>query len=108
MERDIWHEVLDGIREILSGKGKKVSVSFPPAARVRQATGLSRGEFSEIPGVSARPLRDGKQGRRKPSGAAAPLPGIAEKNPSPGAKRTREETFIEGIPAWPGPTSTRP
>ena len=77
--RDIWQEVLESVREIQAGKGKKISVTLPPAARVRQATGLSQAEFAEILGVSVRTLQDWEQGRRKPSGAAATLLRIAEK-----------------------------
>ena len=80
-DRDIWQEVLDGVREIQTGKGKRVSVSLPAAARVRKASGLSQSEFAEILGVSVRTLQDWEQGRRKPSGAAATLLKIAEKNP---------------------------
>ena len=80
--RDIWQEVLDGVREIQAGKGKKVSVSLPPASRVRQATGLSQVEFAKVLGVSVRTLQDWEQGRRKPSGAAATLLKIAEKHPT--------------------------
>ena len=79
--RDIWQEVLDGVREIQSGKGKRVSVSLPPVTRVRQTTGLSQREFAQMLGVSLRTLQDWEQGRRKPSGAAATLLKIAEKNP---------------------------
>ena len=79
--RDIWQEVLDGVREIQAGKGKNVSVALPPAARVRKASGLSQMEFAEVLGVSVRTLQDWEQGRRKPSGAAATLLKIAEKNP---------------------------
>ena len=80
--RDIWQEVLDGVREFQAGKGKKVSVSLPPAARVRKASGLSQVEFAEVLGVSVRTLQDWEQGRRKPSGAAAALLKIAEKHPT--------------------------
>ena len=79
--RDIWQEVLDGVREIQAGKGKKASVSLPAAARVRKASGLSQSEFAEILGVSVRTLQDWEQGRRRPSGAAATLLRIAEKHP---------------------------
>ena len=79
--RDIWQEVLDGVREVRAGKGKKVSVTLPAAARVRKASGLSQSEFAEILGVSVRTLQDWEQGRRRPSGAAATLLRIAEKHP---------------------------
>ena len=80
--RDIWQEVLDGVREIQAGKGKKVSVSLPPASRVRKASGLSQAEFAEILGVSVRTLQDWEQGCRRPSVVAATLLEIAEKNPT--------------------------
>ena len=80
--RDIWQEILDGVREIQAGKGKKVSVTLPAAARVRKASGLTQSEFAEILGVSVRTLQDWEQGRRKPSGAAATLLRIAEKHPT--------------------------
>ncbi len=79
--RDIWQEVLDGVREIQAEKGKRVSVSLPAAARVRKALGLSQREFAEILGVSIRTLQDWEQGRRRPSGAAATLLRIVEKHP---------------------------
>ena len=80
--RDIWQEVLDGVREIQAGKGKSVSVSLSAAARVRKASGLSQSEFAEILGVSVRTLQDWEQGRRRPSGAAATLLRIVEKHPT--------------------------
>jgi putative transcriptional regulator len=80
--RDIWQEVLDGVREIQAGKGKTVSVTLPAAARVRKTSGLSQVEFAEILGVSVRTLQDWEQGRRKPSGAAATLLRIVEKHPT--------------------------
>jgi putative transcriptional regulator len=43
--------------------------------------GLSQKEFAKILGVSVRTLQDWEQGRRKPSGEAATLLKIAEKNP---------------------------
>jgi putative transcriptional regulator len=79
--RDIWEEVLEGAREIQAGKGKKVSVTLPAAARVRKASGLSQSDFAGVLGVSVRTLQDWEQGRRTPSGAAAALLRIAEKHP---------------------------
>ena len=80
-DRNIWQEVLEGVREIQDGKGKRILISLPAAARVRKASGLSQSEFAKILGVSVRTLQDWEQGRRKPSGAAATLLKIAEKNP---------------------------
>ena len=80
--RDFWQEVLEGVREIQAGKGKKVSVTLPAAARVRKASGLSQREFAGVLGVSIRTLQDWEQGRRTPSGAAAALLRIAEKHPA--------------------------
>ena len=79
--RDIWQEVLESFREIQGGKGKKVSMTRPAAARVRKTSGLSLAEFAEILGVSVRTLQDWEQGRKKPSGAPAAVLKIAEKNP---------------------------
>ncbi len=79
--REIWEEVLDGIGETQAGKGKRVSVTLPAAARIRKGSGLSQVEFAEVLGVSVRTLQDWEQGRRKPSGAAATLLKTAEKNP---------------------------
>ena len=80
-DRNIWQEVLEGVREIQDGKGKRILISLPAAARVRKASGLSQSEFAEILGVSVRTLQDWEQGRRRPSGAAATLLRIAEKHP---------------------------
>ena len=41
---DIWQEVLESVGEIQAGKGKKVSMTRPAAARVRKASGLSQAE----------------------------------------------------------------
>ena len=80
--RDIWQEVLESVREIQAGKGKKVSMTLPAAARVRKASGLSQAEFAEILGVSVQTLEDWEQGRRRPTGAVATLLKIAEINPT--------------------------
>ena len=79
--RDIGQEVLESVGEIQAGKGKKVSMTRPAAARVRKASGLCQAEFAEILGVSVRTLQDWEQGCRRPSVAAATLLEIVEKNP---------------------------
>lgn len=81
-ERDVWQEVLDGIREIKAGGGERTNVE--PASRIVRArlkSGLSQSEFATVLGVSKRTLEQWEQGRRKPSGAAQTLLRIAERHP---------------------------
>lgn len=81
-QRDVWQEVLDGIREIKAGGGKRRVVeprSF--VVRVRLKTGLSQAEFAAVLGVSKRTLEQWEQGRRTPSGAAQSLLKIADRHP---------------------------
>ena len=69
--RDVWREVLDGVKEIKSGGGKRRVVL--PATRARLKMGLSQVEFAKLLGVSRRTLEQWEQGRREPSGAAKTL-----------------------------------
>ena len=81
-ERDVWQEVLDGIREIKSGGGKR-SVVEPrsPIVRARLKAGLTQEQFAALLGVSRRTLEQWEQGRRKPSQAAKTLIKVAELYP---------------------------
>ena len=81
-ERDVWTEVLEGVKEIKAGGGKRSSVK--PAshvAQVRMKSGLSQAQFATALGVSKRTLEQWEQGRREPSGAARQLLKIAERHP---------------------------
>jgi putative transcriptional regulator len=81
-ERDVWREVLEGVREIKAGGGRRTKVE--PASRIvraRMNSGLSQSEFAAVLGVSKRTLEQWEQGRRKPSGAAQTLLKIAERHP---------------------------
>lgn len=81
-ERNVWQEVLDGIREIKSGGGKRKQVEpGSDVVRARLKSGLSQAEFAAVLGVSKRTLEQWEQGRRKPSGAAQTLLKIAERHP---------------------------
>lgn len=81
-QRDVWQEVLDGIREIKAGGGKKVKVEAKSyVVGVRLKSGLSQAKFAAALGVSKRTLEQWEQGRRKPSGAAKQLLKIAERHP---------------------------
>lgn len=79
-KRDIGREILDGLREIKSGKHGRV-INVPDVAEIREKTGLSQARFAQLLGVSVRTLQDWEQGRRSPSGAARTLLMIADKNP---------------------------
>jgi putative transcriptional regulator len=86
-ERDVWQEVLDGVREIKSGGGKRTEVEAKSqVVRIRLKSGLSQAQFAAALGVSKRTLEQWEQGRREPSGAAKQLLKIAERHP---------EVFIE-------------
>ena len=80
--RNVWQEVLDGVREIKAGGGKRTKVkSQSQVVRVRLNSGLSQAQFAAALGVSKRTLEQWEQGRRKPSGAAKTLLLIAERHP---------------------------
>lgn len=80
--RDIWQEVLDSVREIKAGGGKRV-VAEPrsPIVRARLRSGLTQAQFAALLGVSKRTLEQWEQGRREPSGAAKTLIRVAELHP---------------------------
>ncbi|MCA9447797.1 MAG: helix-turn-helix domain-containing protein [Candidatus Omnitrophica bacterium] len=81
-ERDVWREVLEGVREIKAGGGKRTKVEPKSrVVRVRLKSGLSQAQFASVLGVSKRTLQQWEQGRREPSGAARTLLKIAERHP---------------------------
>ncbi len=80
-KRDIGQEILEGLRELNSGKHGRI-INIPDVAGIRKKTGLSQVRFAQLLGVSVRTLQDWEQGRRCPSGAARTLLMIADKNPN--------------------------
>ena len=80
--RDVWQEVLDGVRHIKAGRGKRTRVQpRSPIVQVRVKAGLTQAQFATLLGVSPRTLEQWEQGRRVPSGAAKTLIRVAEKHP---------------------------
>ena len=80
-ERDVWQEVVEGVREIKSGGGRRTKVEPKSSVvRVRLKSGLSQAQFATALGVSKRTLEQWEQGRREPSGAAQTLLKIAERH----------------------------
>jgi putative transcriptional regulator len=80
--RNIWQEVLDGVREIKAGGGKRRQAAPRTlVASVRLKSGISQTQFASLLGVSKRTLEQWEQGRREPSGAAKTLIRIADLRP---------------------------
>ena len=81
-KRNIGEEVLQGIRDIKTGKtGRVFRVEVTQATEARIKLELSLSEFAEMLGVSVRTLQDWEQGRREPSGAAKTLLKVAVEAP---------------------------
>jgi putative transcriptional regulator len=76
-KRDLGAELLEAIREIKAGGGRRFSVNVSQATEARFTLGMSQAEFAKMLGVSARTLQDREQGRRQPSGAAKALLKVA-------------------------------
>lgn len=63
-KRDVWQEVLDGVREIKAGGGKRFVVEpRSPIVPARLKAGLTQAQFAALLGVSRRTLEQ-EQGRR--------------------------------------------
>lgn len=57
--RDIWQEVLDGVRQIKKGQhGRKFVLEVSPIVETRNKVGLSQSDFAKLLGVSKRTLQD--------------------------------------------------
>ncbi|MBN8921808.1 MAG: transcriptional regulator [Rhodanobacter sp. 68-29] len=81
-QRDIGQEVLQAVREIKAGGGRRFTVQVAEATEARLKLGLSQADFAAMLGVSTRTLQDWEQGRRKPSGAAKALLKVAVAAPN--------------------------
>ena len=79
--RDIGNEILEAIRAIKRGEGRRIEIDEPDVRAVREKVGVSQAAFAALLGVSPRTLQDWEQGRRKPSGPARSLLRIAGKHP---------------------------
>ncbi len=80
--RNIGEEVLQAIRDIKAGRGKRTIVFRPnDVARVREKLKITQSQLATIVGVSVRTLREWEQGRRRPKGAAVAFLAIASARP---------------------------
>ena len=61
-KRDVWQEVLDGVREIKAGGGKRKKVGpTSHVVNVRLKSGLSQAQFAAALGVSNAPWSSGSR-----------------------------------------------
>jgi putative transcriptional regulator len=72
-KRDIGAEVLQAIREIKAGRGRRFTVQLALATEARLKLSLSQADVAAMIGVSVRTFQDWEQGRREPRGAAKAL-----------------------------------
>ena len=80
--RDLGAELLEAVREIKRGGGRRYVVEIPrDVPTIRQRTGLSQSAFAALLGVSVRTLQDWEQGRRHPTGPALALLRVADRHP---------------------------
>ena len=70
--RDISSEILESIRAIKQGEGRRIEVEEPEVRTVREKVGVSQIAFAALLGVSPRTLQDWEQGRRKRAVRPAP------------------------------------
>jgi putative transcriptional regulator len=94
--RDIGAEVLQAVRDIKAGKGKRITLPVPTAVEARHKVGVSQAEFARLLGVSVRTLQDWEQGRRQPTGAARSLLAVASKRPKVMREVLRELAEVPG------------
>ncbi len=81
-KRDIGREILDGLKAIKAGKGRRWKVEVPRDVKaIREKAGLSQSAFAALLGVSVRTLQDWEQGRRVPRGPALALLRVADRHP---------------------------
>jgi len=81
-KRNLGEELLEGIKAIKRGEGKRRTIKLPSDVKIiREKTGLSQSAFAALMGVSVRTLQDWEQGRRNPSGPAYALLRVAERHP---------------------------
>ena len=81
-KRDVDREILEGIKAIKEGKGRRFKVELPSDVKtIREHLHLSQSAFAALMGVSVKTLQEWEQGRRKPSGPASALLRIANRHP---------------------------
>ena len=87
MDKMLFEDLKQSLKEAASirrGKlaaGRVSRISAPDAKTIRAKVGLTQSEFAQLIGVKVATLRNWEQHRRSPTGAAAALLTIVEKEP---------------------------
>lgn len=87
MDKTLFNDLKQSLQEaaaIRRGKaaaGRVTEIHAPDAKAIRAKVGLSQTEFAQLIGVKVATLRNWEQNRRQPTGAAAALLTIVEKEP---------------------------
>lgn len=81
-KRDVGKEIVDSLREINAGGGRRYRFTAPEEIQqIRAGVGVSQANFARMLGISLRTLQDWEQGRRRPNQAAQSLLVVAAKRP---------------------------
>lgn len=87
MDKTLFEDLQQSLKEAAAIKrgqlapGRVTELSAPDAKSIRAKIGLSQTEFAQLIGVKVATLRNWEQQRRQPTGAAAALLTIVEKEP---------------------------
>ena len=87
MDETLFESLKQGLKEAIAirrgelAPGRVMKISSPDAKSVRAKIGLSQSEFAQLIGVKVATLRNWEQHRRQPTGPAAALLTIVEKEP---------------------------
>lgn len=87
MDKTLFNDLKQSLKEaaaIRRGEltpARVTEISAPDAKSIRTKVGLSQSEFAQLIGVKVATLRNWEQNRRHPTGAAAALLTIVEKEP---------------------------
>ena len=87
MDNSLFDNLKQSLKEAIAirhnelAPGRIIEVHAPDAKAIRAKVGLSQSEFAQLIGVKLATLKNWEQNRRTPSGAAAALLTIVEKEP---------------------------
>ncbi len=87
MDKSLFDDLTQSLKEAVAirrgecAPGRVTEIHAPDAKAIRTRIGLSQSEFAQLIGVKVATLRNWEQNRRTPTGAAAALLTIVDKEP---------------------------